>query len=221
MMLPWPWPKLKWRAVCAERRTYGSERRGVKASLTLFKLPTGFVYLTTILDIYSRRILSWRLSNSLSTVFCLEALNEALERYDTPEIFNSDQGSQFTSDEWIYTLVNWGIRPSMTGVGRCHDNIHQERFWRTLKYENTFIYGYENIIDARTKIGAFIDFYNHERPHMSLAYETPDAVYRSQNLVREKHQLLEGAIATEKTTNLHKLNMIKKPNLTQEAISLI
>ena len=108
--------------------------------ITYIKLPQGNVYLVAVIDVYSRFILSWCLSNSLSDFFCIDALKEALNIYGPPHIFNTDQSSQFTSDDWIYTLVNWRIRPSMTGVGRCIDNIHSERFWRTLKYENTYIY---------------------------------------------------------------------------------
>ncbi len=146
--------------------------------ITYIKLPQGHVYLIALIDLYSRYILSWRLSNSLSAFFCLEALNEALEAHETPDIFNTDQGVQFTSDEWIYTLKNWGIQPSMTGVGRCLDNVYVERFWRALKYENTYIYGYENMPDARQKIGDFIKFYNQQRPHQSLGYKVPEEVYR-------------------------------------------
>lgn len=147
--------------------------------ITYIKLPQGHVYLIAILDVYSRCILSWRLSNSLSSSFCLEALTEALEIYGAPDILNTDQGCQFTSDEWIYTLVNWGVFPSMTGVGRCSDNIYSERFWRTLKYENTYIYSYESMIDARQKIKDFIEFYNRERLHQCHGYRTPMEVYNN------------------------------------------
>lgn len=145
--------------------------------ITYIKLPQGFVYLIALIDVYSRYILSWRLSNSLSLPFCLEALEEAL-RFGIPVIFNTDQGAQFTSDEWIYTLVNWGIQPSMTGVGRCLDNVHCERFWRTLKYEDVYLYGYENVAEARDRIEKFIEFYNHQRPHQSLGYKVPFEVYQ-------------------------------------------
>lgn len=147
--------------------------------ITYIKLPQGHVYLIAILDVYSRCILSWRLSNSLSVSFCMEALAEALEIYGAPDIVNTDQGCQFTSDEWIYTLVNWGVFPSMTGVGRCSDNIYSERFWRTLKYENTYIYSYGSMIDARQKIKDFIQFYNHERLHQCHGYKTPMEVYNN------------------------------------------
>ena len=189
--------------------------------ITYIKLPTGFVYLVAVLDVFSRRILRWRLSNSLSTIFCLEALNEALETYGAPDIFNTDQGAQFTSDEWIYTLINWGVKPSMTGVGRCLDNIHQERFWRTLKYENTYIYGYEDMIDARLKIGSFIEFYNHERPHQSLDYCTPDKVFMMDLLKGGKTDCVETPIlALEEFPVLgHNLNVTFNKNL--ELISLI
>lgn len=189
--------------------------------ITYIKLPTGFVYLVTILDVFSRRILSWRLSNSLSTIFCLEALNEALETSGVPEIFNSDQGAQFTSDEWIYTLINWNIKPSMTGVGRCLDNIHQERFWRTLKYENTYIYGYENMIDARLKIGIFIKFYNDERPHQSLDYQNPDEVYKRGMLKKGQNYYLETPILTLEKLPTLRHNLRDKFNKNPEQISLI
>ena len=145
--------------------------------ITYIKLPQGFVYLIALIDVYSRYILSWRLSNSLSLPFCLEALEEALH-LGIPVIFNTDQGAQFTSDEWVYTLVNWGIQPSMTGVGRCLDNVHCERFWRTLKYEDVYLYGYENLAQARDRIEKFIEFYNHQRPHQSLGYKVPFEVYQ-------------------------------------------
>ena len=144
--------------------------------ITYIKLPSGYVYLIAVMDLFSRCILSWRLSNSLHMSFCLEALNEALTM-NIPEIFNTDQGSQFTSDEWIYTLVNYGILPSMTGVGRCLDNVYSERFWRTLKYEDIYIYAYENMQEAWQGIGKFIEFYNHQRPHQSLGYKVPSEVY--------------------------------------------
>ena len=146
--------------------------------ITYIKLPQGFVYLMAIIDVYSRYIVSWRLSNSLSLPFCLEALNEALTQ-GIPDILNTDQGSQFTSDEWIYTLINWGVQPSHTGVGRCLDNVHCERFWRTLKYEDVYLYGYANIAEARCRIGKFITFYNTQRPHQSLGYQTPEEFYKS------------------------------------------
>ena len=189
--------------------------------ITYIKLPTGFFYLTVILDVFSRRILSWRLSNSLSTIFCLEALNEALETYGAPEIFNSDQGAQFTSDEWIYTLVNWSVKPSMTGVGRCLDNIHQERFWRTLKYENSYIYIYETMADARIKIGNFIEFYNHERPHQSLDYQTPDQVYRMDLLKGVQVDFVEKPILTLEEFSLLRHNLTVKFKKNPERISLI
>ena len=145
--------------------------------ITYIKLPSGYIYLIAIMDIYSRYIISWRLSNSLSLPFCLEALEEALTLTNIPEIFNTDQGSQFTSDEWLYTLKNWGIQPSMTGVGRCLDNVYSERFWRTLKYEEVYLYGYSSISEARQRIGKFIEFYNHRRPHQSLGYKVPADLY--------------------------------------------
>lgn len=151
--------------------------------ITYIPLRHGFAYLVSIIDLYSRKILSWNLSNSLDKSFCIEALNEAIERYGTPEIFNSDQGCQFTSKEFTEILLENGIQISMDGKGRAIDNIYIERYWRTLKYEDIYLNKYETISDARIGINKFTNFYNVERIHSSLEYKTPDEIYY--NIVTE------------------------------------
>lgn len=145
--------------------------------ITYIPTPGGHVYLVAILDWASRKVLSWRLSNTLSTHFCTEALDEALERYGKPEIFNSDQGCQFTSDEFTGRLKSSGIAISMDSKGRCLDNIIVERFWRSLKYEMVFLQEFTTMAQLRTRILKYMTFYNDERPHQSHGYETPTAVY--------------------------------------------
>ncbi len=141
--------------------------------ITYIKLAQGWCYLIAIIDWYSRYVLSWRLSESLHLPFCLDALNEAIRIYGTPEIFNSDQGSHFTALEWIAILKENKIKISMDGRGRCMDNIFTERFWRSLKYENVYIKGYVNRDEAHRGIGEYMTFFNTVRPHESLNYQTP------------------------------------------------
>jgi putative transposase len=148
------------------------------ADITYIPMAHGFGYLVAIIDWYSRRVLSWRLSNSMETSFCLDALNEAMERFGRPEIFNTDQGSQFTADAFTKVLRNAGVTISMDGRGRCIDNVFVERVWRSLKYEEVFLHAYENLDEARAGIGRYFEFYNLRRPHQSLGYQTPDAFYR-------------------------------------------
>ncbi|HUA24329.1 MAG TPA: IS3 family transposase [Steroidobacteraceae bacterium] len=137
----------------------------------------GFLYLTAILDIFSRKVLAWRLSNTLTTDFCLEALEEALARYGTPEIFNSDQGAQFTSEDWLDRLKATGCRISMDGKGRWIDNVFIERLWRSVKYEDVYLHAYRDGREARERLTVYFSFYNHQRGHQSLEYRTPDEVY--------------------------------------------
>ena len=137
----------------------------------------GFLYLVTIMDWHSRKILSWRLANTMDTAFCLEALEEALARYGVPEIFNSDQGSQFTSLEFTQVLKGQNVRISMDGRGRWRDNIYVERFWRSLKYECVYLHAFETGSRAREGIGRWIGFYNERRPHSTHGIRTPDEVY--------------------------------------------
>ena len=145
--------------------------------ITYIRLETGFVYLVAIIDWYSRYVLSWRLSNTLENDFCIEALQEALHRYGDPEIFNSDQGSQFTSEEFVSVLSGRGISISMDGKGRAHDNIFVERLWRTVKYENVYLYGYQTIADAKQGLRQYFEFYNKQRYHEALEYKRPWEVY--------------------------------------------
>jgi putative transposase len=137
----------------------------------------GFVYLVAIMDWYSRRVLSWRVSNTMDVSFCIDALNEAVERYGPPEIFNTDQGSQFTSDAFTGVLKHHQIQSSMDGKGRWVDNVFVERLWRSVKYEEVYLKAYENITHARKSLGAYFNFYNTERRHQSLGRRTPDSLY--------------------------------------------
>ena len=145
--------------------------------ITYIPMRRGFVYLVAIMDWYSRRVLAWRLSNTLSTDFCVEALEEAIARYGKPEIFNTDQGSQFTSAEFTDVLKARDIRISMDGKGCWRDNVFVERLWRTVKYEEVYLKAYDTVSAAKANLGRFFDYYNRRRPHQSLDDETPDAIY--------------------------------------------
>jgi putative transposase len=150
------------------------------SDITYIPLARGFVYLVAIMDWYSRRVLSWRLSNTLQTSFCVEALEEALSRFGTPQIFNTDQGAQFTDKTFTRTLLDRGIKISMDGKGRCIDNVFVERLWRSLKYEEVYLYAYDSVHEARAGIRSYFDFYNFERPHAALGYQTPDSFYQGE-----------------------------------------
>jgi putative transposase len=141
--------------------------------ITYIPMKKGFLYLVAVIDWYSRLVLSWRLSNTMDKTFCVDALQEALDRYGKPEIFNTDQGVQFTCEAFISTLEKQGIRISMDGKGRCLDNIFCERLWRSLKYEEVYLRAYETTKEARARIGQWFKFYNDERPHQALNYLTP------------------------------------------------
>jgi putative transposase len=145
--------------------------------ITYIPMARGFAYLVAIIDWYSRRVLTWRLSITLETSFCIEALEEALSRFGAPEIFNTDQGAQFTADSFTRVLRDRGIKISMDGKGRCIDNIFVERLWRSLKYEEVYLNPYDSMREARMGIGRYFDFFNHERPHQALGYQTPGSFY--------------------------------------------
>lgn len=147
------------------------------ADITYIPMAHGFAYLVAIIDWHSRYVLSWRLSNTLDTSFCLDALEEALERFGEPEIFNTDQGAQFTSEAFTGRLREAGIAISMDGRGRCIDNIFVERLWRSLKYEEVFLHAYEDMREANAGIGVYLTFFNNKRQHQSLGYQTPEAFY--------------------------------------------
>jgi putative transposase len=147
--------------------------------ITYIRLARGFVYLMAIVDWYSRFVLGWQMSIALDGGFCLEALDRALATYGSPEIFNSDQGCQFTSDAFTNRLLAAGCRISRDGRGRALDNVFVERLWRSVKYEEVYLSDYESVAEARSRLSAYLRFYNEERLHQALAYQTPSAVYRS------------------------------------------
>ena len=150
------------------------------ADVTYIPMAKGFLYLVVIMDWVSRAVLAWRLSNTLGAEFCVEALEEALFRHGRPEIFNTDQGSQFTSDDFTATLQRHGVTISMDGKGRYMDNIFVERLWRSLKYEEVYLHAYASVAEAKAGIGSWLDFYNEERQHQSLGYRTPRQVYEAE-----------------------------------------
>ena len=155
------------------------------ADVTYIPMARGFVYLVAVMDWYSRKVLAWCLSNTMTVDFCVEALQEALARFGTPGIFNTDQGSQFTSKAFTDTLQSAGVTISMDGKGRWMDNVFIERLWRTLKYEEVYLRAYSTVGEARTGIGRYIDFYNAQRTHQALARRTPDEVYYQPNGLRK------------------------------------
>lgn len=148
--------------------------------ITYIRLEHGFAYLTAVIDWYSRYVLAWRLSTSLDAGFCVDTLKEALDKYGNPEIFNTDQGSQFTSEDFTDELKKRGIKISMDGKGRALDNVFVERLWRTVKYEDVYLKDYGNIIECRKGLGEFFERYNNHREHQSLEYRYPKEVYLNQ-----------------------------------------
>ena len=147
------------------------------ADITYIPMPRGFLYLVAIIDWHTRKVLSWRLSNTIDADFCVDALREALALYGKPEIFNTDQGSQFTSTEFVETLRDADVRISMDGKGRWIDNVFIERVWRSLKYEEVYLNAYDNVREAERRIASYFAYYNVERFHSSLDDRTPDEVY--------------------------------------------
>lgn len=151
--------------------------------ITYIPMARGFVYLAVVLDWYSRKILAWRLSNSMESSFCTEAVEEAIARFGTPAIFNTDQGSQFTSAAFTDLLKQHHIAISMDGKGCWRDNVFVERLWRTIKYEEVYLRAYESVSQARDSLRKYIEIYNAKRPHSSLARRTPDEVYFNPQLL--------------------------------------
>jgi putative transposase len=147
--------------------------------ITYLPMARGFCYLVAVMDWASRRVLSWRLSNTLDASFCIEALEEALARYDAPRVFNTDQGSQFTCDGFTSVLRDHDVQISMDGRGRWLDNVFIERLWRSVKHEEVYLKAYENLTEARRELAAYFHFYNHRRRHQGLSDRTPDQVYWS------------------------------------------
>jgi putative transposase len=168
-------------------RIYPYLLRGVKVErpdqvwstdITYVPMPSGFMYLAAVIDWFSRYVIAWKLSNTLDGSFCLEMLEDAL-RAGTPEVFNTDQGVQFTAAAFTGRLESSGVAVSMDGRGRALDNVFVERLWRTVKYEDIYIKGYDAVPELHRGLGRYFGFYNDERPHQSLDYRTPAAVYRA------------------------------------------
>jgi putative transposase len=147
------------------------------SDLTYVPLAQGFAYLVAIVDLYSRRVLAWRVSNAMTAEFCVEALEEALTRYGAPQIFNTDQGSQFTDDDFTAALLAKDVRVSMDGKGRWVDNVFVERLWRSVKYEDIYLHAYATPREVVIGLSRYFRFYNERRGHQSLGYRTPDEVY--------------------------------------------
>ena len=145
-----------------------------QTDISYIRVGNGFMYLTGIVDVYSRKALSYRVSSSLSVSSCIEAFEDAVSKYGKPEIINSDQGSQYTSDAWIKTVRNLSVKISMTGKGRCNDNAYIERFWRTVKYEWLKLKFIPTVDKLKMELKNFIKWYNKDRPHQALRYQTPD-----------------------------------------------
>ena len=152
--------------------------------ITYIPMAKGFMYLVAIIDWYSRRVLSWRVSNTLDTGFCIEALEEALQRHGAPQIFNTDQGAQFTSEDFTGALKDHGVEISMDGKGRWVDNVFVERLWRSVKYENIYLHAYETPAALRAGLARYFEFYNARRRHSALDRRTPDAVYFEQAVAK-------------------------------------
>jgi putative transposase len=145
--------------------------------ITYIPMARGFVYLAAVVDWFSRRVLAWKLSITMEASFCIEALEEALSRNEKPEIFNTDQGSQSTSEAFTAKLKENGIGISMDSKGRWRDNVFVERIWKSIKYEEVYLHAYASVSEARNSIGRYLEFYNTIRPHSSLGARTPDQVY--------------------------------------------
>ncbi len=145
--------------------------------ITYIPIARGFVYLAAVVDWHTRRVLSWRVSITMEADFCIEAVEEALAKHGRPDIFNTDQGSQFTSAAFTALLADNGIQISMDGRGAWRDNVFVERLWRSVKYEEVYLRAYDSVTEARASLGRYLTLYNAKRPHSSLAARTPDAVY--------------------------------------------
>ena len=179
------YPRPRTSLPCPEHRIYPYLLRNLaierpdhvwSTDITYVPLPSGFMYLAAIIDWYSRYVLAWRLSNTLDGSFCLELLDEALSA-GRPEVFNTDQGVQFTAGAWAGRLESVGVAVSMDGRGRCLDNVFVERLWRSVKYEDVYIRGYETAAELERGLRAYFEFYRYQRLHMALDYQTPWEVY--------------------------------------------
>jgi len=180
------YPKPNLSKSSSENKKYPYLLRGLKidhsnyvwaTDITYIKIAGGFIYLAAIIDIFSRKALSWQISNTLDVDFCIDVLKMAIDKYGVPEIFNSDQGSQFTSTEFTNVLKSHNIKISMDSKGRAKDNIYIERLWRSLKYEDVYIKEYQTVLECKAGIDNYFKFYNTERFHQSLKYKTPNDIY--------------------------------------------
>lgn len=194
-------PKPRLSKSCKENKRYPYLLRGLpivrpnqvwSTDITYIRLRNGFVYLAAVIDWFSRYVVSWALSNTLDAFFCVDMLEEAL-KVKRPEIFNSDQGVQFTSEAFTGVLEDRGVKISMDGRGRAFDNIFVERLWRTVKYEEVYLKDYSGVRDAKSSLSRYFDFYNNERPHQSLGNKTPSEVYFTGSKM-SKHTDLTGGI---------------------------
>jgi putative transposase len=176
------------------------------ADITYFPMAKGFVYLVSVMDWFGRRVLAWRVSITLETEFCLEALREAMDRHGQPEIFNTDQGAQLTSADFVGELAGRKVRISMDGRGRYLDNILIERLWRSLKYEEVFIKAYGAVIEARRSIGKWLEFYNDAGSHQALDYRTPREIFEDEACahVDNASASLRGALALPTYAQAHR-----------------
>ena len=147
------------------------------SDITYIPTRQGHCYLVAVMDWYTRRVLSWRISNTMDSRFCIEAVEEAIAKFGLPEIFNTDQGSQFTDGDFTSPLLGKGVKVSMDGRGRFMDNIFVERLWRSVKCEEVYLNDYRDVAEARTAIGTYLDKYNRKRPHQTLGFQTPEAFY--------------------------------------------
>jgi putative transposase len=152
--------------------------------ITYLPMRRGFIYLAAVMDWATRRVLAWRVSNTLTACFCVEAVDEAIARYGKPEIFNTDQGTQFTSDAFTTMLHGHGVAISMDGRGCWRDNVFVERLWRSIKYEEVYLHAYQSVGAAKAGVGRYLDFYNRRRPHTALGDRTPDEAYFTQQTLK-------------------------------------
>lgn len=185
------YPKPRTSAACKEHavypyllrnRTVARPGQVYCADITYIPMSRGFIYLVAVMDWCSRRVLAWRISNTMDSHFCIDAAQEAIKKFGAPEIFNTDQGAQFTADAFTAPLLARGIKVSMDGRGRWMDNVFIERLWRSLKYEEVYLHAYESVAEARVRIGAYIEWYNMERPHQSLGNQPPDVFHRDMSV---------------------------------------
>ena len=157
--------------------TVGRPNQAWASDITYIPMARGFVYLVAVVDWFTRRVLSHRVSITLAADFCVEALEEAVGKYGVPEIFNTDQGSQFTGEAFTGVLIGHGVAISMDGKGSWRDNVFVERLWKSVKYEEVYLRAYDSVAEARASLGRYLNFYNSQRPHSSLDRKTPDEAY--------------------------------------------